>query len=152
MAATVAVYKSSSPEGRLVWGSQRDTIPSYFGDWYDTKYVIPGKLSWGAPLDWGAAGFDIEFVRNIRYEEIVEQFVSDVSKIPQVVRVEVLQDDEGIDIWTFIEERDPAVRTKIHECQFRLLERFPHLGVDFHVVSNPQRSFYGTREIYSKAH
>lgn len=100
---------------------------------------------------------------NRGYKEIVEQegkiinralelFVSDVSQIPQVVRVEVLGNDEGIDIWIFIEERDPAVRTKIHECQFRLLESFPRLMVDFHIVSNPQRSFYGTRGIYSKAH
>ena len=81
-------------------------------------------------------------------ERALDLFVSDVSRIPQVVRVEVLQDGEGIDIWTFIEERDSAVRTKIHESQFRLLERFPHLKVDFHVVSNPQRSFCGTQQIY----
>ncbi|MFQ6117838.1 MAG: hypothetical protein ACE5LQ_06180, partial [Candidatus Bipolaricaulia bacterium] len=53
--------------------------------------------------------------------QVLDLLVSDVSRIPQVVRVEVLQNGEGIDIWTFIEERDPAVRTKIHECQFKLL-------------------------------
>lgn len=161
MAKTVVPYKSSSPEGPSIWGSQSDTIPSYYRDWYGSK-IIYNPIGWDETLEEGAAGLDIGFVRSAWYEEVVEQrrkiinhaldlFVSDLSQIPQVVRVEILENDRGIDIWTFIEKRDPAVRTRVHECQFRLVERFPRLMADFHVVSKPRRSFHGTRQIYPTA-
>ncbi len=68
-------------------------------------------------------------------ENAVCDFSDSVSAIPEVMAITYQMEDDAILVWTFISRRDKAVRALVYEMELNLMERYPALLFDFHVLS-----------------
>ena len=64
-------------------------------------------------------------------KSIFRQFVELVDPIEEVQYV--VAPEPGVDIYTFIKERNDAVVHQIFEQEYAMLRNFPDLLVDFHI-------------------
>ncbi len=73
-------------------------------------------------------------------KEALKRFVEQVSKLPQVEAVLLVQGDEGWEIWTIIEDWDDAVVDAVIEQEGELVDDFLAQGQDnlapgFHIIT-----------------
>lgn len=70
-----------------------------------------------------------------RSEEAAFSFARRVSLFPEVVAVSYALDGDVNLIWTFIRQRDKAVRRRVYLEELVLMDQFPGMTFDFNVVS-----------------
>ncbi len=68
-----------------------------------------------------------------RYTEIMafRDLVADISPIEAIL---VSRFQGGYSIWTVIDEPSAAIRAKIYEREWQLMERYPQTGFSFHIL------------------
>jgi hypothetical protein len=85
-----------------------------------------------------------------RVEQMLDKFKSRISKISHVIRIEASQEDHRVNVWTFLEKRDVGARDKIYDVELDLIREYSDLQIDFHVLSDPERTFSNTKIVFSK--
>lgn len=68
-------------------------------------------------------------------EAAIEVFARRVALVPAVRAVSYASDRAAHLIWTFISQRDKALRRQVYEEELRLMSEFPHFRFDFNVVA-----------------
>ena len=66
--------------------------------------------------------------------------VQQVSCIPEVEYIFLLEEDTAFGIWTIIDVLDRDVRRRIYEKEAMLIDAFPGIPFDFHVVARENRN------------
>ena len=71
-----------------------------------------------------------------------EDFIGlELSLVPGVERVYVERDDYGKEyrVLTVVNERDPEMRAKVYAREQAILDAYPHLDFDFHILARMNR-------------
>lgn len=57
-----------------------------------------------------------------------------VASIPAVEAILVRDHGWGLDIWTLVHDSTAETRQALADCQWKLMEMYPALDLDFHIV------------------
>ena len=71
--------------------------------------------------------------REKRLEKAFRRFVELIEPIEDVHYV-VAFDEGDLDVFAYITKRDRAVSQRVHEAEFKVLDEFEDLSLNFHVV------------------
>lgn len=86
-----------------------------------------------------------------RFEVLLEQFVSKVSQVPHIARVEYeKRSDKDLNIWIITEERNMELRKQIYEAEKEIMIEFSDINCNFRVIPDPTKTSPNTTTIYPK--
>lgn len=86
-----------------------------------------------------------------RFKVLLEEFISKVSQISHVARVEYeKKSDKELNIWILTEERDMKLRKQIYDAEIEIMDKFSDINCNFRVIPDPTKSSSNTTTIYQK--
>ena len=102
---------------------------SHSFDWIEIENIFPPIIYYSD------LSFPTDYKILITKDDSLESFiVKNISRIPEVEYILLLSTDNYYEIWTVINELDREVRDRIYDIEYNILEQFPDLYFDFHVV------------------
>ena len=76
----------------------------------------------------------LELVERFYSNPVLHTFVRQVSYISQVIGICFRQEDSTMHVWTILESPERSVEHQVYAEEMKLMERFPEIIFDFHVI------------------
>lgn len=71
---------------------------------------------------------------SIASNPLLHTFIRQVSHLPEVVAVCFRQEDNTMHVWTILESPERSVEHQVYAGEMKLMESFPEIVFDFHVI------------------
>jgi len=86
-----------------------------------------------------------------KFKKLLEKFVSGVSQVPHVARIEYKKTGEKeLNIWVLTEERNFELRDQIYDVEIEIMKEFSDFNFNVRVIPDPTKTSQDTKTIYNK--